>query len=260
MMKTLSQTKIVASAVAAVTGSADAIIGAAIQANKAAGKLSVQVRAAFTAPVPVISATLSAVFVGLDSKLMPKGGHTDESRALWATIANSVATNVRIQFNALPEDARPSLCYIALNRADCTATVHVLDKPTKQQLKNALGNDQKALNSHMARLFPATTTPGGQTKNPKTAPEKAVSIGQPDKHAPAGGMVSGLLEAARPLSLADKHELVKQLTAMINAETAARLEKAEKAGRGPSAAGKPNAKSRGETQAKAKESALAKVA
>lgn len=260
MKKVISQSAAVAASVAVVAGSADGIIAAAIGAHKANGKLSDHIRTAFAAPVPVLSATLSAVFIGLDKKLTPKAGHNDESRAVWATIANSVATHVRNLWNKLPEGERPALCYIALNRADCTANVQVLAKPTKQELKNVLGHDQKALNAAMARIHSATTTPGGQTINPKPAPAPAAVIGAVDSHAPKGGVLAGLIVQLGTLSLAEKHELAKQLESMINAETAARLEASEKKGRGPSANAKPNAKSRGETQAKAKEVALAKVA
>lgn len=230
---TLSQSAIKSATVKAVQGSADAICDAAIGADKAAGKLAVQVKAAFAAPTPVLRATLSAVFVQLASRLEPRKGWDDASLAQWARIANSIATYVRQVWNACPEESRPALCYIALDRANCTANVQVLEKPTKSELKAALGADTKALNAAMARIHPAKAA---KTAKEESAP--APLVGQPDVNAPRVDSVGAILEMTHGLSLADLDRLASELAKAVEARKAAELAKAEKAGAGPSAAGR----------------------
>lgn len=245
MMKTVSQTSAVAAAVQKVNGSAESILSAAISADKARGKLAVQVRELMASPCAVVSATLSAVFAQLEAKVTSKGQTDAEA---WARIANSIATNVRIQWNGLPEDARPQVCYIALDRGALTANVQILEKPSKSELKAALGHDQKAYNAANERLFgkPAAKP---QPKADSTAPKV---VAPSDTNAPAGGLLAAIMEQTAPLSTGELHELVKRLEAEINARTAAALEKAEKKGAGVSATAKVGSKSRGESQKVAK--------
>jgi type III secretory pathway component EscS len=253
IMKTISQSSAVATAVAKVNGSAVAIVQAATQADKARGKLAEQVRCLFASPVAVISSTLSQVFASLADQLTKKEEIDAES---WARIANSIATHVRQIWAAMPEDARPAVCYIALDRGACTANVQILDKPTKSELKAALGHDQKALNAANSRLFAKKPTIGG--KDDGKGPAVSVS----DKSAPRVDAIGAVMEQLGGFSSADLHELSKRIAAEIDRRTVAALEKAEKAGKGPTAAGKPTAKARpnGETQKNAKRHAEAKVA
>lgn len=239
-MTTISQKAALTASVEKVNGSAQSILSAAISLDKARGKLSEQVRALMASPAPVVSATLAQVFVSLTEKVTSKGQADAEA---WARIANSIATNVRSQWNGLPEDARHQVCYIALDRGSLTANVQILDKPTKAELKNALGHDAKALNAAQARLFgkPAAKPAKAESVTPKV-------VAPSDTHAPTGGTIAAIVEQTKGLSTGELHELVKRLEAEINARTAAKLEADEKKGRGVSANGKPNAKARGESQ------------
>lgn len=248
MSKVISQAQATQAAAAKVNGSADSILKAAVGLFTAGNGLAAQVRALFASPAPVVEATLTAVFEQLEGRL-PKMKDADKPAA-WASIANSVATNVRIQWNKLEESARPGVCYIALDRGALTAKVIVLQSPTKKEVGQALALDPKAKNAAIARLFPSKPAAAS-----KPADEPTVSIGQPDKHAPRADAIGVIMEQLVPFSSADLHELSKRIAAEIDRRTAAALEKAEAKGRGPSAAGKPNSKSRGESQAKAKEKA-----
>lgn len=250
-MKTISQASAVAAAVAKVNGSAVAIVAAATQADKARGKLAEQVRCLFASPVAVISSTLSQVFASLADQLTKKEEIDAES---WARIANSIGTHVRQIWAAMPEDARPAVCYIALDRGACTANVQILDKPTKSELKSALGHDTKAFNAASERLFAKKPTISG--KDDGKGPAVSVS----DKGAPRVDAIGAVMEQLAGFSAADLHELNKRIAAEIDRRTAAALEKAEKKGRGASAVAKVGSKSRGETQAKAAELASAKAA
>lgn len=252
MKKTISQASAVAAAVEKVAGSAAAILTAATQADKARGKLADQVRALFASPVPVIGTTLEAVFQQLADQLTKKDQIDAEA---WGRIANSIATHVRQIWGALPEEGRPQICYIALERGACKARVIILEKPTKGEVKAALGHDQKALNAANARLFPAKPA---ASKPAATGEGPAVSVS--DKNAPSVDSIGAIMEQLSAFSQADLHELNKRIAAEIDRRTALALEKAEKKGRGASAAGKPNAASRGESQAKAAELAKSKEA
>lgn len=251
-MKVISQAQAQAQAVSKVAGSAGAIVQAATQADKARGKLADQVRALFASPVPVIGTTLESVFVQLAEQLTKKEQIDAEA---WGRIANSIATHVRQIWGALPEESRPAVCYIALDRGAFTAKVVILAKPTKSELKAAIGHDTKALNAANARLFPAKPAKPAASKPAENGKGPAVSIS--DKTAPRVDAIGAIMEQLAAFSSADLHELNKRIAAEIDRRTAAALEKAEKKGRGASAAGKPNAKSRGESQAKAAELAKA---
>lgn len=237
MTTSVSQAKAQAQAIEKVNGSALTIVAAAIGAHKAAGKLSVQVRALMSSPVPVVEATLSAVFVQLAQKVKPEA---------WATIANSIATHVRTTVKALPEESRPAVCYIALNRAECTASVVVMKSATEAQLKARLGHDQKAYNAQHAALFGKAQPAALHT--PSEAPKLVTPS---DKHAPKGGVIGAIMEQTRGLAVADLQKLVAQLSAEIAQREEKRLA-AEQAKGKVTAAGKPNAKARGESQRVAK--------
>lgn len=238
----VSQAQAVAQATKVVQGSADGIVTAAIGADKAKGKLSDHIRALFASPLPVVAATLQQSFVTLADKLTSKKGTDSEA---WARIANSIATNVRTIVAGLADEVKPDVCYIALDRANHTANVQVIGKASLQDLKNALGHDQQAFNKAKERLFGNRSN---EKPNKNTAPAKAVVVGQPDKHQPKASAVSLLMEQARTLTSAELHELTKLLTAELDARTAAGIEKAEKAAKGPTAKGKSTAKTRGEAQ------------
>ncbi len=263
----VSQAAAMSTATTQTTAHAVAIADAAIGIHKAGAKLSKVIQAAFALPAPLVSATLSEVFAQLDTKVN-KGKPTDATRADWATIANSVATHVRNIWNKLSEDARPALCYIALNRADCNATVHVMQAPTKQDLKNALANDTKALNAALARIHGNTPNGKDRTDNqglplPAMPAAKGGKVGAPDPHAPAS-MLAGVREQIRHLSSAERlalilelsadmsqgerHEAAKGIEAQMAADTAAKIESQSKAARKTSANAKVGAKSRGEAQ------------
>ena len=273
----VSQAAALSTATATTTSHATAIATAAIATHKAGAKLSTVIRAAFEQPAPLVSATLSEVFVQLDSKVN-KGKPTDATRADWAAIANSVATHVRNIWNKLPEDARPALCYIALDRADCAATVHVMQAPSKQDLKNALASDTKALNAALARIHGNTPSGKDRTDNagkplPAMPAAKGGKVGAPDPSAPAS-MLSGIreqirhlssaeraaliLELSATLSQAERHEAAKGIEQQMAADTAAALVAAETKGRGKTATAKVGAKSRGESQRVAKDKGNAK--
>lgn len=248
-MKTISQSNAIKSAVQKVNGSAAAILTAAINADKARGKLSEQVRALMASPADIVAATLSAVFTQLESQL--KGKDVAEQ---WARIANSVATNVRTQWNALPETAKPAVCYIALDRGALKANVVILAEVKKQSDLLPLAADTKAHNAAKERFF-------GKKKPAASAPAEAPKVvAAGDKHAPKGGTLAAIMEQCRPLSIADLHELAKRIAAEIDQRTAANLEKAEKKGRGASAKAKPKAGSTGIAQEKAAELAKSKAA
>lgn len=248
-MTTISQKQAHAAAVEKVNGSAANICAAAIGQFKAAGKLSVQIRALMASPLPVVQATLEQSFALLADKVK-----ADD----WGTVANSIATNVRIIVKGMPEEARPQVCYIALDRGACKAQVIVMAKPSKAELKAALGHDKQALNKHMAALFPAKAEKADKPKGDQgNAPRIS---GANDAHAPTGGVLAAIMEQTKALSLADMLALAERIKADIEAREAARLAAEEKKGRGASAAGKPNAKSRGESQKKAGEIAAAKAA
>lgn len=273
----VSQAAALSTATATTSSHATAITTAAIATHKAGAKLSTVIRAAFEQPAPLVSATLSEVFAQLDTKVN-KGKPTDASRADWATIANSVATHVRNIWNKLPEDARPALCYIALDRADCAATVHVMQAPSKQDLKNALASDTKALNAALARIHGNTPSGKDRTDNagkplPAMPAAKGGKVGAPDPHAPAS-MLAGIREQVRHLSRAerlalileltstmaqaDKHEAVTGIQAQIDTETDLKISSQSKAARKTSANAKVGAKSRGESQRVAKDKGNAK--
>lgn len=273
----VSQAAALSTATATTSSHATAITTAAIATHKAGAKLSTVIRAAFEQPAPLVSATLSEVFVQLDSKVN-KGKPTDATRADWATIANSVATHVRNIWNKLPEDARPALCYIALDRADCAATVHVMQAPSKQDLKNALASDTKALNAALARIHGNTPSGKDRTDNagkplPAMPAAKGGKVGAPDPSAPAS-LLSGIREQIRHLSSAERAALILELSATLSqserhdsvkgieqqmaADTAAALSAAETKGRGKTATAKVGAKSRGESQRVAKDKGNAK--
>lgn len=248
-MKTISQSAAVKSAAQKVNGSAAAILSAAISADKARGKLSDQVRALMACPAPVVASTLCAVFAQLESQL--KGKDVAEQ---WARIANSVATNVRTQWNALPENSKPAVCYIALDRGALKANVVILAEVKKQADLLPLAGDTKAHNAAKERFF-------GKKKPVGQAPSEGPKVVAPsDKHEPKGGTLAAIMEQCRPLSIADLHELAKRIAAEIDQRTAANLEKAEKKGRGASAKAKPKAGSTGVAQEKAAELAKAKAA
>lgn len=263
----VSQAAALSTATNQTTAHAVAIADAAIGIHKAGAKLSKVIQAAFALPAPLVSATLSEVFAQLDSKVN-KGKPTDASRADWATIANSVATHVRNLWNKLPEDTRPALCYIALNRADCNATVHVMQAPSKQELKNALANDTKALNAALARIHGNTPNGKDRTDNagnalPAMPAAKGGKVGAPDPHAPAS-MLAGvreqirhlssaerlalILELSASMSQAERHEVVKGVEAQMSADTVAKMGAQSKAARKTTANAKVGAKSRGEAQ------------
>lgn len=252
-MTTISQTAAITKATAIVQGSADGIVTAAIGADKAKGKLSDHIRSLMSSPTQIVAATLQQSFVTLADKLTKKG--TTDSEA-WARIANSIATNVRTIVAGMADDVRPDLCYIALDRANHTANVQVIQKASLQDLKNAIGHDLQAFNKAKTKLF-------GNTSNTKPsknqAPEKAVMVGQPDKHQPKASQVAILMEQAKSMTSAELHELAKQIAAELDARTAAGLEKAEKAAKKVTATGKPSAKARGESQAVAKRIGNAKA-
>lgn len=237
MTKTISQAAAVKAISEKVNGSALNITSAAIGAHKAAGKLSTQVRALMQSPAPVVEATLSQAFAMLAERVKPD---------VWPTIANSIATNVRIIVKGLPDETRPQVCYIALDRGACTANVVVMAKATVAQLEKRLGHDQKALNAAKEKLF---GKPAAQPlHNPEQPPQVA---GSNDKHAPLGGVLGALIEQTKGLRTGDLMELVKRLQAEIEAREAARLAEEETKGK-VTAKGKPNAKSRGESQRVAK--------
>lgn len=247
-MKTVSQTAAIKSAVAKVNGSAAAILSAAISADKARGKLSDQVRSLMASPANVVATTLETVFAQLESQL--KGKDVADQ---WARIANSVATNVRIQWNALPETSKPAVCYIALDRGALKANVVILAEVKKQADLNPLVSDTKAYNAAKERFF-------GKGKPAPAKPQDGPKVVAPsDKHAPKGGTLAAIMEQCRPLSIADLHELAKRITAEIDQRTAANLAKAEKKGR-RSANAKPKAGSSGIAQEKAAELARSKAA
>lgn len=248
-----------ATVVKTAIGSAQAIAQAAIGTYKANGKLGDLIRAAFTSPAPVVAGIMAAVFIELANTINKKGA-TDASIEQWATVANTVATQVRNIWNKLDSESRPALCYIALDRANCTANVQILQAPTKQEIKNALKNDIKATNAALARIHPATTTPGGTAKSANKAPEAGGVVGQTDKNQPKVGTVQTVLETCHGLSIAELDQLAKAIAGLINQRTAAALEKAEKSGKGQSAKGKGNAKTGPQAQAKAKEIGLGKAA
>lgn len=237
MTKVISQTAAQSQAIEMVNGSALNIVSAAIGAHRAAGKLSVQVRALMSSPVPVVEATLSAVFVQLATKVKPKA---------WATIANSIATHVRTTVKALPEDARPAVCYISLNRAECTASVVVMKSATEAQLKARLGHDQKAYNAQHQALFGKPQPAALHTPN-----ESPKLVTPSDKHAPTGGALGAIMEQTRGLATGDLMKLVERLQAEIAEREEKRLAAEQEKGK-VTAAGKPNAKARGESQRVAK--------
>lgn len=244
MTKTVSQSAAVKAISEKVNGSALNITSAAIGAHKAAGKLSTQVRALMQSPAPVVEATLSQAFAMLAERVKPD---------VWPTIANSIATNVRIIVKGLPDESRPQVCYIALDRGACTANVVVMAKATVAQLEKRLGHDQKALNAAKEKLF---GKPAAQPlHNPEQPPQVA---GSNDKHAPLGGVLGALMEQTKSLRTGDLMELVKRLQAEIEAREAARLAEEEAKGK-VTAKGKPNAKSRGESQRVAKRIGAAKA-
>lgn len=242
-MKTISQKAAIAQTVEKVNGSADAICAAALGAYKASlaaqksgAKLADQVRQLFTSPLAIVESTLQAVFVQLAEQVKPD---------VWPTVANSVATNVRTIVKGLPDEARPQVCYIALDRGACTANVVVMAKPSKAELKARLGHDQKAYNAHQEKLFPAKPA---ALHTPSEAPKL---VGAPDKHEPKGGYLAAMLEQTRGLSVSDLKTLVAELEKEIASREEKRLQAEEAKGK-VSAAGKPNAKSRGESQRVAK--------
>lgn len=240
MSKVISQAQAQAAALEKVNGSALNIAQAAIRQFKAAGKLSVQIRSLMASPLPVVQATLEQAFALLADKVK-----ADD----WGTVANSIATNVRIIVKGMAADVRPQVCYIALDRGACKAQVIILAKPNKTELKAALGHDKQALNKHMAALFPAKQAASAPKKDDSSAPRIS---GKADSQAPTGGVIAAIMAQLGPLSEGELQELAKRISAEIEARAAKRLEAEEKKGRGVSAAGKPNAKSSGESQQVAK--------
>ena len=226
------------------TATVQAVVQAAFAADKARGKLAACLKPLFALPAAELASALESVFTVI--------GEKSKDSEQFQRVANSVAVYCRQLNAALP--APLALFYIGLNRAEKSATVKVSEQVSAQIIKRELSSDLRAQNKALASLQ-APKAPKAAAPAPSAAP--APKVGAADKHA-AGTAIGAILEQVSAWREGELIALQSAIGELIAGKAAARLEKAEKAGR-VTAKAKPKASTAPEAQKRAKAKAKAKA-
>jgi len=226
------------------SAAAAAVVTAAFAADKARGKLASTLKPLFALPASELASELASVFAAIGEKA--------KDSEHFSRVANSVAVYCRQLNAALPNPL--ALFYIGLNRTDKTATVKISEQISPTIIKRELADDIRAQNKALASLQPAKAS---STAAPAGAAVPAPKVGLSDKHAP-GNALSAILEQVAGWREGELQDLQRAIGELIASKAAARLEKAEKAGR-VTAAAKTKAANGAEAQKRAKAKAKAKA-
>lgn len=226
----------------AISASVAAIVSAAFAADKARGKLAATLKPLFSLPAADLASELASVFAAIGEK------SKDEEQ--FSRVGNSVAVYCR-QLNAALPNPLP-LFYIGLNRAEKTAVVKVSEQVSAAIIKKELADDLRAQNKALASLQPAKAQAAAA---PAGAAVPAPKIGLSNKHAP-GTALGAVLAQVASWREGELQDLQSAISELIASKAAARLAKAEKAGKvtakaKPKAATAPEAQKRAKAKAKA---------
>lgn len=226
------------------------------RSDKAAGNLTASIKQAMAQPAQAVARTFSELFLQLrdvalsNCKVAVLENVSAEKVAdvsnEWRRLSNSAAVVMRRVNNGKAGDAPAfGLFYIGLNKADMTANVQIIKAPTEQEVRAALHNDQKALNAALDQFKPVEVT----SKKAGTVADSGKHVGISDKNAPTGGAAAAILEQVQLWKAGELEALAAQL---LNLAAAQRKATEKAAPVKNAAAAKPSAKSRGETQKRAK--------
>ena len=229
--------------IATATATIAAVVSAAFAADKARGKLAATLKPLFALPAAELASALESVFTVI--------GEKSKDSEQFQRVANSVAVYCRQLNAALP--APLALFYIGLNRAEKTATVKISEQVSAQIIKRELSSDLRAQNKALASL----QTPKAPKAADGASAALAPKVGGNDKHAP-GTALAAILEQISGWREGELIALQNAIADMIAGKAAARLEKAEKAGK-VTAKAKPKASTAPEAQKRAKAKATAAV-
>lgn len=250
MSKVISATAAAAATVATVKEQASQLVAGIIAMDSAAarlattgGQLATLFGAALAAPAPIVEKVLSEVFAQLApvaEKNVGKKASNEEKGEEWRRLCNSAATVAR-RVNKGAAGSAPlfGLFYIGLNKASQCATVRVIQKPTAEQVRKALANDERARNAALAALETG--------KAPTEKPHATKKAADPKPHAAAGktDTPSSSSEAAilEQLNSWRPAELEQLAAAVLNLAAAKReaIAKAKAEKNGKAAAKKPAA-------------------
>ena len=244
-MSTIAQATVATVATATGTTSAvAAVVRAAFAADKARGNLAATLKPLFALPAKELASELADVFTAI--------GERSKDEEQFSRVANSVAVYCR-QLNAALSTPL-ALFYIGLNRAEKTATVKISEQVTPAIIKRELSDDKRAQNKALAALQAPKAAPKAA---PAGAAAPAPKVGLSDKHAP-GNALSAILEQIGGWREGELADLQRAIGELIASKAAARLAKAEKAGK-VTAKAKPKAATGAVAQKRAKEKAAAAV-
>ena len=224
------------------TSAVQAVVQAAFAADKARGKLASTLKPLFALPASELASALESVFSAI--------GEKSKDPEQFQRVANSVAVYCR-QLNAALPTPLP-LFYIGLNRAEKTAVVKVSEQVSAQIIKRELSSDLRAQNKALASL---QTTKAPKAAAPASTAAPAPKVGAGDKHAP-GTAIGAILEQLGGWREGELADLQAAIGELIASKAAARLEKAEKAGK-VTAKAKAKAATAPEAQKRAKAKAAA---
>lgn len=233
-----------ATATQATQATVAAVVSAAFAADKARGKLAATLKPLFSLPAAELASALESVFASIGEKA--------KDAEQFQRVGNSVAVYCR-QLNAALPSPLP-LFYIGLQRAEKRATVKISEQISAQIIKRELADDIRAQNKALASLQPAKAAAAAA---PAGAAAAAPKVGMRDKHAP-GTAQAAILEQINGWREGELQALQSAIAELIASKAAARLAKAEKAGR-VTAAAKTKAATAPEAQKRAKAKAKAKA-
>ena len=224
------------------TATVQAVVQAAFAADKARGKLANTLKPLFALPASELASALESVFSAIGEKA--------KDAEQFSRVANSVAVYCR-QLNAALPNPLP-LFYIGLDRAEKRATVKVSEQISAAIIKRELADDIRAQNKALAALQSAKAAAAAV---PVGAAVPAPKVGLSDKHAP-GTALSAVLAQVSGWREGELQDLQRAIGELIASKAAARLEKAEKAGK-VTAKAKAKAATAPEAQKRAKAKAAA---
>lgn len=234
------------------------------RSDKAAGNLTASIKQAMAQPAQAVSRTFSELFLQLRDVAMSNckvavlenvsAERVADVSNEWRRLSNSAAVVMRRVNNGKAGEAPAfGLFYIGLNKADMTANVQIIKAPTESEVRAALHNDQKAMNAALEQFKPVEVA--SKKAGTSADADSGKHVGTSDKHAPTGGAAAAILEQVQLWKAGELEALAAQLLNMAAAQRKATEKKAP--AKNPAAA-KPSAKSRGETQKRAKQTADAK--
>ena len=219
-----------------------AVVSAAFAADKARGKLANTLKPLFALPASELASALESVFSAI--------GEKSKDSEQFSRVANSVAVYCR-QLNAALPTPLP-LFYIGLSRTEKTAIVKISEQISAAIIKRELADDLRAQNKALASL----QTPKAQAAAaPAGSAVPAPKVGLSDKHAP-GTAQAAILEQIAGWREGELQALQNAIAELIASKAAARLAKAEKAGK-VTAKAKAKAGTAPEAQKRAKAKAAA---